>query len=314
MNVIDRYRGCLLGLAAGDALGTTLEFKPPGTFEPITEIIGGGPFRLKPGEWTDDTSMALCLADSLITCVRFDAHDQMTRYVRWYQDGYFSCTGRCFDIGVSTSGSLHRFTETGDPFAGLPDGAGNGCIMRLAPVPLFFAGDPALAIKMAGESARTTHGAVEAVDAARYFAGLIVGALQVRGKDELLAGAFDPTPAGDCWLRQPLAPKIAEIASGSFKRKEPPEIEGRGYVVPCLEAALWAFDRGTNFADIVRLAANLDDDADTTAAVAGQLAGAYYGVAGIPDRWLRILAMRTEIEGLADRLCEQASGKSSGGA
>jgi ADP-ribosyl-[dinitrogen reductase] hydrolase len=99
METIDRYRGALLGLACGDALGTTLEFKPPGTFKPVTDIVGGGPFGLKPGQWADDTSMALCLAESLIECKGFDPVDQMRRYLRWYREGHLSSNGRCFDIG-----------------------------------------------------------------------------------------------------------------------------------------------------------------------------------------------------------------------
>src|SRR5687768_11222399 len=100
MEKINRFRGCLLGLAVGDALGTTLEFSQPGSFQPIKDIIGGGPFNLKPGEWTDDTSMALCLADSLIK-KGFDPVDQMERYCRWYREGYLSSNGKCFDIGVT---------------------------------------------------------------------------------------------------------------------------------------------------------------------------------------------------------------------
>lgn len=116
----DRYRGALLGLAAGDALGTTLEFTRPGTFAPLTNMIGGGPFNLPPGAWTDDTSMALCLAESLIERSGFDAADQMHRYVRWYQNGYLSSTGRCFDIGNATRTALDRFLETGDPIPAAP--------------------------------------------------------------------------------------------------------------------------------------------------------------------------------------------------
>src|SRR5437773_1759165 len=99
MDVRQRYRGSLLGLAAGDALGTTIEFRRPGTFEPLTDIVGGGIFGLAPGQWTDDTSMALCLAQSLVERGDFDPIDQLERYLRWSREGYLSSTGTCFDIG-----------------------------------------------------------------------------------------------------------------------------------------------------------------------------------------------------------------------
>ena len=96
----DRFRGCLLGLACGDAVGTTVEFKARRMFPPMTDMIGGGPFGLKAGQWTDDTSMALCLASSLVERGTFDPKDQMERYIRWRDQGYWSSTGKCFDIGI----------------------------------------------------------------------------------------------------------------------------------------------------------------------------------------------------------------------
>ncbi|RME83877.1 MAG: ADP-ribosylglycohydrolase family protein, partial [Caldilineae bacterium] len=136
----ERYLGCLLGLACGDALGTTLEFRPRGTFSPIQDMVGGGPFHLRAGEWTDDTSMALCLAESLLLCDGFDARDQMERYCRWHEEGYLSSNGVCFDIGTTVAAALRRFRERGDPYAGSTDPytAGNGSIMRLAPIPMFY--------------------------------------------------------------------------------------------------------------------------------------------------------------------------------
>ena len=120
MTTLDRYRGCLLGLAAGDALGTTLEFKQPGTFAPLTDMVGGGPFGLKPGEWTDDTSMALCLAESLVTKRAFDPIHQLETYVRWWRHGHLSVKEVCFDIGNATRGALARFKEYPEPFCGDP--------------------------------------------------------------------------------------------------------------------------------------------------------------------------------------------------
>jgi ADP-ribosyl-[dinitrogen reductase] hydrolase len=299
-----RFRGCLLGLAAGDALGTTLEFRPPGSFAPIRELIGGGPFNLKAGQWTDDTSMALCLADSLVSCRGFDALDQMQRYLRWYRDGLWSSTGHCFDIGNTIRAALERFEHSADPFCGSTDprSAGNGSIMRLAPLPMFFARYPKVAVEYSAQSSRTTHAARLAVDACRYFGALLVGALNGVSKDQLLADCYNPTP--DFWQSNPLAPEIDAIANGSFRLRQPPQIRGSGYVVESLEAALWAFDRSLDFRQGCLMAANLGDDADTTAAVYGQLAGAYYGVEGIPSEWRKSLAFREQIQALADRLLE----------
>jgi ADP-ribosyl-[dinitrogen reductase] hydrolase len=302
MEPIERYRGSLLGLAAGDALGTTLEFKRPGSFDPIEDIVGGGPFGLRPGEWTDDTSMALCLAESLLERRGFDPIDQLQRYVRWHRQGHLSSTGRCFDIGGTVASALRRFEQTGEAYCGSTDpySAGNGSIMRLAPLPLFYARSPREAVARAGDSSRTTHGAPEAVDACRYLAALIVGAVQGASKEELLSDHYAPVP--DLWDQEPLAPRIAEIAAGSFRRREPPEIRGTGYVVESLEAALWAFDRSSSFQKGALLAVNLGDDADTTGAVYGQLAGAYYGEAGIPPEWRERLAMGDLIASMAERL------------
>jgi ADP-ribosyl-[dinitrogen reductase] hydrolase len=313
VNPRDRYRGALLGLAAGDALGTTLEFRPPGSFQPIDDMVGGGPFGLKAGQWTDDTSMALCLAESLVERGGFDPADQMRRYVRWWREGVWSSTGSCFDIGVTTRSALRRFEETGEPLAGStdPHSAGNGAIMRLAPVPLAFAADPEKAIELAGESSLTTHGARTCVDACRYLAGLIVGALFGEGKSQLLSPRYTPVPG--LWERQPLAPAIDEVAVGSFLRRAPPEIVGSGYVVRSLEAALWAFAKSDGFEEGALLAVNLGNDADTTGAVYGQLAGAYYGVVGIPERWLEKLALRVEIERLAERLWSMSYSSSTSG-
>lgn len=302
MKQLDRYVGCLLGLAVGDALGTTLEFKSPGTFEPLSDMVGGGPFGLLPGQWTDDTSMALCLAESLLACGGFDARDQMTRYVKWWREGHLSATGVCFDIGVTVQGALRTFEKTGDPFSGStdPQTAGNGSIMRLAPVPLFYAQDPEKAIHWAAESSKTTHGAKQAVDACRYLAGLIVGTLEGRSKDALLASGFCPVVG--LWDAEPLEAEIQAIAAGSFKVKNPPDIQGSGYVVRSLEAALWAFYHSHTFEDGALLAVNLGDDADTTGAVYGQLAGAFYGVDGIPVTWREKVAMRDLIEGWTAKL------------
>src|SRR5580700_5935523 len=138
----DRAIGALIGLAIGDAVGTTLEFKQRDTYEPLRDMDGGGPFHLNPGEWTDDTSMALCLADSLIeTNGQFNPADLMHRFVRWRENGENSVNSRgCFDIGIITNAALNRWLRDKDPYAGSvdPGSAGNGSLMRLAPVAIRF--------------------------------------------------------------------------------------------------------------------------------------------------------------------------------
>jgi ADP-ribosylglycohydrolase len=276
----------------------------PGTFSPVTDMIVAGPFSLKPGEWTDDTSMALCLAVSLIEKRGFDAKDQIDRYCRWRDQGYLSSNGRCFDIGNTVQNALSTYLRTSNPFSGSesPNTAGNGSLMRLAPVPLFFCSNPEQAINYAGESSRTTHGVRTAVDACRYFAGLIVGAVRGRIKSELLSPFFFPGDKPDYWQKNPLDPKISAIAAGSFKTKEPPEIKGSGYVVESLEAALRAFDRSRSLREGALLAVNLGNDGDTTGAIYGQLAGAFYGAEQIPPESRKKLVMHDFIVETADQL------------
>jgi ADP-ribosyl-[dinitrogen reductase] hydrolase len=304
---VERYRGSLLGLAAGDALGTTVEFAAPGTFQPVTEIVGGGFFRLAPGQWTDDTSMALCLAESLIETGAFNPTDQLERYVSWYRNGHMSSIGYCFDIGMTVREALNRFENTRQPYCGSthPMSAGNGSIMRLALVPLRWARRPQEALANSAASSRTTHGAVAVVDACRYLGALLVGAIAGIEKEELLARPYTPVP--DYWEENPLVPEVEEIAAGSFKSRHPPEIKSTGYVVNTLEAALWAFHHSDSFEQGCRLAVNLGGDADTCGAVYGQLAGAFYGEQGIPQRWREVLVHRPLIESLAQRLYDQST-------
>ncbi|MEE4175858.1 MAG: ADP-ribosylglycohydrolase family protein [Xanthomonadales bacterium] len=290
-----RARGALLGLAVGDAVGTTLEFEAPGTFEPIDDLVGGGPFALRPGQWTDDTSMALCLAESLVECGGFDAGDQMERYLRWWREGHLSSTGHCFDIGGTVRGALGRYEASREPFSGSEDpwSAGNGSIMRLAPVPIFYAGDRSQAERYAAMSSRTTHGAAECIDACRLLAHLLV---------RLMAGVSRGALFDEVDTLSLETPRIRALARGEYRDKPREAIRGTGYVVDSLEASLWCFERAGDYREAVLMAANLGDDADTTAAITGQLAGARWGESGIPADWLKRLHDRELISDLADRL------------
>ena len=292
---IDRARGALLGLACGDAVGTTVEFSPRDTVAPVMDMVGGGPFGLAPGEWTDDTSMALCLADSLLTRGTFDAVDQLQRYLRWRREGYLSSTGQCFDVGATVGRALDRFARTGDPASGPtdPSTAGNGSLMRLAPVVLFYYPHRERIDRYAAESSRTTHGAEEAIASCRMLATVLHALLSGQTRAGALR-ALQPKP----WMSD----RLCAVASGDYRYKARAQISGSGYAVECLEAALWCFLRASSFEDAVLTAANLGNDADTTAAVCGQLAGAYFGVGGIPARWREQVVLGDQIQAWAERL------------
>jgi ADP-ribosylglycohydrolase len=302
----DRKRGAMIGLAIGDALGAAVEFKSPGSFPAVTGFRGGGPHRLKPGEWTDDTSMALALADS-IAHAGWDLNDQCRRYVEWWQQGKYSITGDCFDIGITTSRALGRFQHTGDArTSGDPSesASGNGSIMRLAPVPIRFADLfpdrlEELAEKLV-ESSVTTHASPLCLSSCAYMGLVLCGLIHGRPREEVLSPDWEPLAR----LKKsyPLHASVAAVAAGSFRQKRPPEIQGSGFVVKSLEAALWAFHDARDFREAVLRAVNLGDDADTTAAVCGQFAGAYWGESQIPADWRDGLAgkemIQKAIEGL----------------
>lgn len=297
MKALNKYRGALLGLACGDAVGTSVEFRKRGSFLPVTDMQGGGLFNLPKGYWTDDTSMALCLATSLIECQGFDADDQMQRYLRWRDTGYLSSTGKCFDIGIATSLALSDFKKTGHPFSGSldPQKAGNGCLMRLAPVPMCFYPNRELSIEMSGESARTTHGALECIEASQLFGAMLFMALDGASKQNILLNHG---------LSNLSSEKLELIAKGGYFNKTEDAIKGSGYVIESLEAALWCFQQTDTFDAAVLKAVNLGDDADTTAAICGQLAGAFYGESGIPKHWINQLHKKNQIIELAEKLSD----------
>ena len=293
----DRLGGLLLGLAMGDALGTTLEFTTRNSQPVLTDMIGGGPFQLRPGEWTDDTSMALCLADTLLASAKadggFDTAQLMRRFTNWWQFGDNSVTGACFDIGTTTRQALELFARTGDPFAGSTDpmSAGNGSIMRLAPVAMRWHMDPAAATRAAEAQSRTTHAAAECLDACHLMTHSLIA---LAGGTDLLTALRDaPTPHGT---------RIGDLRNGDFAAKPRDQIRSSGYVLHTLEAALWAVSGAGNARGALLRAVNLGDDADTVGAVAGQFAGAIWGASGLPQDWLAKLAWRDRVQALSDRL------------
>jgi ADP-ribosyl-[dinitrogen reductase] hydrolase len=300
MSLSDQQRGCLIGLAVGDALGAAVEFEPPGEFAEVTGYRAGGPHGLKPGEWTDDTSMALALADSIANA-GWDLDDQLRRYLTWLHGGKYSVNGECFDVGGTTMYALLRYEKDNDARTSgdtRSNASGNGSIMRLASVPIryieLFPDKFDELLRLLVESSLTTHASEQCLSACAYMGVVLCGLMNRIDRAEVLSPQWPPLVE----LRRirALHPAIEEVASGSFRKKRPPEIEGSGYVVKSLEAALWAFHDAADFRQAVLRAVNLGDDADTTGAVCGQLAGAYWGESNIPAEWRDGLAKKDMIE------------------
>jgi ADP-ribosyl-[dinitrogen reductase] hydrolase len=256
----------------------------PGSFKPVTGYRNGGPHRLEAGEWTDDTGMAL--ADGI--AVGWDLNDQAELYVHWWQTGIYSVNGRCFDIGITTSNALSNLVARKDAFSSgdrSERASGSGSIMRLAPVPIrygeLYVHQLDELSRLAEESNLPTHASEQCLSACRYLATVLAALIHGEDRDEVLSPDWkNLKQLNDIKLLHPL---IQEIAQGSFRQKQPPEIQGSGWVVKSLEASLWAFHDADTFEEAVLRAVNLGDDADTTGAICGQLAGAYWGESGIPD-------------------------------
>lgn len=294
METKDRLLGSFLGLAIGDAVGTTVEFRSRDTFEPVTDMVGKGPFNLPAGYFTDDTSMALCLAESLIQYPYLDRKDLLERFSRWYRNGENSPTGRCFDIGGTTRSAITNFEKTGSVLNNTdPWDAGNGSIMRLAPAVIKWHNDSDRAIATAIMQSETTHGTIECIDSCDLLARVLLTAFVAEDKE-----AIFNIDVKDHWT-----PKVKEILTTLDVSRD--EVKSSGYVIHTLHAALWCFKNTDNFRDAILLATNLGDDADTVAAVTGQIAGAYYGMGNIPINWLDTLYETERFIELVEKLSNE---------
>jgi ADP-ribosyl-[dinitrogen reductase] hydrolase len=284
----ERFHGALLGLAIGDAVAVATQYRRPGKFTPVGDMLGGGPFELPRGGWSDDTAMALCLAESLIESEAFDARDQVARYRRWQQDGYLSCTGQCVGITAGTARALAMAQWRRQPFSGShdPHALDPEVLSRVAPVTLYFFAHPDAAADRAADAARTTCQAPAALTACRALAQALHAALSGEGKPAILARA---QAAIDAALH-PLPPAVPRASSAPS----------------ALAAALECFAQSGNFRDAVLAAANLGGDSDVVAAACGALAGAHYSAGAIPTLWRNSLIKKQLIETAADRLLAHA--------
>ena len=288
----NKVLGSFIGLAVGDSLGASVEFMPRGSFPNVTEMTGGGPFNLNPGEWTDDTIMALCLAESLIKNKQFNQIDILNSWLAWYEFGHNSPKGYCFDIGSTTSGSLKYYSSVRTPTPGTSEYAsGNGSIMRLSPVPAFYHSDKKLALEISWKQGNLTHNSILANDCCKLLACYILRAYENNN-------VFDLVPEFN------FHHKVKNIADGKYKNKSQDQIKSGGYCIETLEAAVWAVYNSSSFSEAVLKAVNLGNDTDSVGAVAGQIAGAIYGFDNIPIEWVDKLFRKDYLLDIGEKLYE----------
>ncbi len=295
-----RFTGAMLGLAVGEAVAAASHGLARGEFAPLTGMSGGGPAKLPRGAWGDDSAMALCLADSLLSKAAFDPRDQVARYQRWQTQGYLAATGECVGIEPNTARALGAARWRRQVFAGShdPRQLDPEPLGRIAPVLLYFHADPALALTQAAEAARTTNQAPLVLAAMRCAALVLQRTLAGLDRSSLLAldRKAIGVPAG------PDAARLEQIVDGRFRSMRDEELRPAGDVLDILECALWTLWRARDFRDAVLTAANLGGRSDVTGALVGQIAGARFGAAAIPADWLAVLALRETIAGFGDRI------------
>jgi ADP-ribosyl-[dinitrogen reductase] hydrolase len=307
----ERFVGTLLGLAIGDAVAAATQYKLPGRFAPVGDMLGGGPFDLPRGAWSDDTAMALCLAESLLEREGFDARDQVARYRRWQQHGYLSATGQCVGITAGMARSLAHAQWRRQAFSGShdPDAPAPESLSRVAAAVLYFFGNPAAAIESAGESARVTSQAPAVLTACRALGAALHAALSGEAKDVILARAASLLEAPDAAGVVAAASGLATAAAPRLVSGGAPGAAPRGGGVAAraaLTGALDAFAHTDNLRDAVLAAANLGGNSDVVAGVCGALAGAHYTAGAVPTLWRNSLMKKDLLEGFADRLLAHA--------
>jgi len=308
----DALLGGIMGVVIGDALGLPVQFmtKTEISKNPITGMTGGGTFDLEPGAWSDDSSLTLCLAESLYE-VGYNAPDIARRFVDWYRDGYMTPLGESFDIGDTTAIAMKRLVHGVAPFKAGPTNAesnGNGSLMRILPATLFFAHESDYTmIQRICEVSKITHGHPRSQLACSLYSLFV---------KELLKGSR-PQEAYDTMILKSqtvffIDRKVGKqlshferIISGQLPNLPESEIKSGGYVVESLEAALWCFLTTSSFEDAVLKAVNLGWDTDTVGAITGSIAGVYYGFSNIPDHWLKTLLDYEKILSLTNQFAER---------
>lgn len=301
-------RDVLFGVAVGDALGVPVEFRPREELrkDPVTGMRGYGTHKQPPGTWSDDTSLTLCLAETLIN--GFDMHAIGQSFVRWLFHNEWTAGGKVFDVGLSTNYAIKSLRDGASPESAGEDDEdsnGNGSLMRILPLLFYIRDKPILErFRLTSQVSSITHGHIRSIIACFYY---------LEFARHLLEGG-DKSAAYQA-LQKELPPfleemKISDSEISLFNRLlkedicEQPEnmISGSGYVVHTLEASVWCIMTTETYSEAVLKAVNLGSDTDTTGAVTGGLAGLLYGFDTIPSEWVKVTARKTDVEDLADCL------------
>ena len=309
-----RYRGLLLGIAIGDALGMPVQHRRRGTFSPVGDLLAGGPFDLPRGAWTDDTAQVLCLAESLVECGQVDLHDLQARLVLWQREGRLSSTGQCIGISAVTARALVAAHATGElaDIASQPARAEREPLVRAGVAVAWTHPDLLAGVRLAQQAVLFTHPSTLAIDCAAAYAVLLAGALRGVPAADLLAPDYVTEALVACGAGEPsLHPAVRDLLQGAWRDlsevrlagvwvKETGALEGLAVALGALHRGRAAFRAG------VLWAVNLGGEADTNGAIAGQLLGAVHGAAALPVGWVAAVADEPLLTALADELLNAA--------
>ena len=298
--------GGIFGLIVGDALGVPVEFVPRGKLKdnPVTDMIGYGTYNMPPGTWSDDSSLTLSLVDSLYC--GFNLQDIAEKFIRWYKDGYWTPFGYAFDIGRTTKIAINNLINGIEPIkTGPNDGRsnGNGSLMRILPLAFYVKDlDIDKQFEIIHKVSVITHGHIRSQIACGIYVQFIIQLLE--NKEPIEAYEITKEIILDFYSNEPFKGELKHydrILKSDISKLDEDEISSSGYVVSSLEASLWCFFNSKSYKECVLKAVNLGNDTDTIAAIAGGIAGVYYGFENIPEKWLKILPKYEEIFKLIEK-------------
>lgn len=299
----------LFGVAVGDALGVPVEFKDRSFLKgnPVVDYLGYMCWNQPPGTWSDDSSLTFCLAESL--CKGYALNDIANNFVKWYQTGYWGAHHTVFDIGGSTRYSIQRLIKGESPYYSgnmMEHDNGNGSLMRILPIALYLERESDLdkIYKTVKEISSITHAHFRSVFACFIY---VTFALELLKNDDKRIAYRNMQSKVSSYIENKDFNVIEinlfkKVLENDIEKYEEDEIQSSGYVVHSLEAALWCIFKEDSFDKTVLRAVNLGGDTDTTAAIAGGLAGLLYGFDAIPEKWIDQLARKDDILDLCDRL------------